>query len=121
MIIFGTGLVTASASALPGDGLYAIKRQVEGFQLQTLSASADKLALIEQFKTERQREVAALLSAGRTADVQFEGVLELFGANTWVVSSITTEIAQQTVIDGTPHIEALVRVTGFTENGRFQT
>lgn len=118
LIIFGAGLITASASSLPGDGLYDIKRQVEGIQLQMASSPDSKLLLIGQFKTERLREVEALMQAGRTAEVEFDGVLEVLAAEAWVVSKIQTEITENTIIEGTPQIGALLRVTGVIENGR---
>lgn len=118
LIIFGAGLITASASALPGDGLYDIKREFEGIQLQMASSSDDKLEIIDQFNAERIREVAALLYAGRRAEVEFDGELELLTADAWVVAQIRAEITEDTIIAGTPQIGSLVRVIGLIENGR---
>ncbi len=121
LIIFGLGLFTTSASALPGESLYNVKRQFEALQLQMVSAPDKKLRLIEQFAAERRQEVETLLLTGQTAEAQFDGVIELMATETWVVSNIQIEIHDDTMIAGTPQIGSLVRVTGLVHNGRFLT
>ena len=121
LILFGMGLFTTSASALPGEPLYNVKRQFEALQLQMVSASDEKLRLIDQFTAERRQEVETLLLTGQTAETQFDGVIERMATETWVVSNIPIEIQDDTIIAGTPQIESLVRVSGLVQNGLFLT
>lgn len=119
LVLFAGGLFAASASALPGDSLYAFKRQFETLQLQLITAPDEKLRLIEQFSAERQHEVETLLLSGRTAEAKFDGLLEAIADDAWIVSNIRVEVSEQTLIAGTPQIGAQVRVTGLADNGRF--
>jgi len=89
LVIVGGVAVTASASALPGDPLYGVKRTVEN---ALLSISSDPATLAAQFERERVDEVVALLAAGREAEVEFSGVIESIQPNVWVVSGVPVAI-----------------------------
>lgn len=69
LLLSGLGVTTASASALPGDALYGLKRGIEETQLIfTFSPSADA-ALLLQFTNERLEEAALLADTNRDADL----------------------------------------------------
>ena len=117
LILFVTTAVSVSASAIPGDALYSIKRLVETVRLNQATDPETAVALMEQFREERIREVQVLLRTGRTADVTFEGIVDDFQDNQWTVATIKVTVAETTEIVGTPQVDELARVNGRTENG----
>ena len=118
LLLLGFTLVSMSAAALPGDGLYSVKLGIEEFRLTRASDPEQILILGEQFQQERLREVEALLRAKRTADVLFEGEIEAIDMATWIIAGLPVQINNDTVIDGTPQIGELARVDGRTVDGR---
>lgn len=70
----GTGLVGASANALPGENLYPVKRTWEDIQLLfTLNQDA-RDAVKSQFEVERLNEVSELIAEGRHELIEFVGI-----------------------------------------------
>jgi hypothetical protein len=64
------GVVSASASSLPGDLLYPIKTGVEDVRLALAFSPEGELSLISRFSAERAREMAALSGKGRYQDLE---------------------------------------------------
>ena len=62
------GLVFAAGGAVPGDGLYGVKRGIEALQLAVSLSPQGDAQLLSSFADERLAEVLALLPAGRGAD-----------------------------------------------------
>jgi hypothetical protein len=118
LFLLGFTLVTMSAAALPGDGLYSVKLGIEEFRLMRASDPEQILILAEQFQQERLREVEVLLRAGRTADVLFEGEIEAIDLATWIIAGLPVQIDSGTIIDGTPQVGELARVDGRTVDGQ---
>jgi len=114
LVIVGGVAVTASASALPGDPLYGVKRAVES---TLLSISFDPATLAAQFERERVDEVEALLAAGREAEVEFNGVIESIQPNVWVVSGVPVAIDGNTGVEGDPQVGRRAQVRGRTMDG----
>ncbi len=82
------GTVYASASALPGDILYPIKRWQEQVQW-TLAPGDEARARLEEGLRERRRaEARQVLEQKRRVRWQFEGVLERVGDASWVVEGV---------------------------------
>ena len=75
LLMLGAVLVPVSASALPGDVLYGLKRQVESFRLSRASDPEALLGLVETLRDERHREIEALLRGNRDAVVELEGLV----------------------------------------------
>lgn len=81
LLLSGISATTASASALPGDALYGLKRGIEETQLLfTFSAPGDAELLL-QFTEERLEEAASLAEANRDAHIPaalegYENLLE---------------------------------------------
>lgn len=73
-LLSGTGLLSASASALPGDRLYPVKRGWENIRLSLIFDSEARNLLKSEFENERLREVNELLTQGRSETVQFAGI-----------------------------------------------
>lgn len=84
-----TGL--GSASALPGQALYPVKRAVERAQLALVSDSADRLLLEERFDQRRVVETLRLAGQGRSQQVSFAGFLSAAG-QPWTVGGVPLEL-----------------------------
>ncbi len=81
LLLSGTGLLNASASALPGENLYPVKRTWEGLRLLLIFDQQARTILKDQFEYERLHEVNELLLEGRDETIQFAGVfMEVNGA-----------------------------------------
>ncbi len=119
LLLLAFTVVTMSASAIPGDSLYATKRSLEEFRLMLVSDSEQSLNLSQQFQQERLREIVLLLRSGREADVLFEGVIEMMEPDKWVVSGLPVQIDDDTLIDGkAPQVGELILVNGRTTGGQ---
>jgi hypothetical protein len=70
----GTGLVSASSSALPGENLYPVKRTWEDVRLFFTFNPDRKYLLESEFESERLNEVGELLTEGRDETIQYSGV-----------------------------------------------
>lgn len=82
LLLSGTGLVGASASALPGENLYPVKRTWEGLRLLLIFDQQARTLLEDQFEYERLHEVNELLVEGRHETIQFAGVfMQVNGVN----------------------------------------
>ncbi len=74
LLLSSTGLLSASASALPGENLYPVKRTWEGVRLLLIFDKQARTLLEDQFEYERLNEVNELLVEGRHETIQFAGV-----------------------------------------------
>jgi hypothetical protein len=74
LLLSSTGLLNASASALPGENLYPVKRTWEGVRLLMIFDQQARTTLEDQFEYERLHEVNELLVEGRDETIQFAGV-----------------------------------------------
>lgn len=111
--IFASAGVVAnsSASSLPGDQLYPVKRLIEDTRL-TLSASAEGRSDYQKFLAQRRRdEVEALQQAGRAAEVEFGGVIEEITAEGWVINGIEVKPLPELTGDQGPAVGESVTVT----------
>ena len=117
LLFLGFALISSSAAALPGDGLYPVKRTIENLRMMRISDPEQILDLSTQFQQERLREISMLLRSGREADVLFEGQIEAIGVTSWMISGLTVQINSSTVIDGSPQVGELARVDGYTSGG----
>lgn len=118
LILFATTAVSVSVSAIPGDALYPVKRLVENVRLNQAADVETAVALMEQYREERIREVQALLRTGRSAEVVFEGEVTAMQPEQWRVAEINVLVDAQTIIMGTAQIGDTARVNGRTENGK---
>ena len=74
LLLSSTGLLNASASALPGENLYPVKRTWEGVRLLLIFDKQARTLLEDQFEYERLHEVNELLTEGSDETIQFAGV-----------------------------------------------
>ena len=80
----GTGLVNASSTALPGEGLYPVKRTWEDIRLLFVFDEHERNLLKYEFEDERLGEVDELLTEGRHEAVQIAGVFMEANGKTYV-------------------------------------
>ena len=74
LVFSGTGLVSASSTALPGENLYPVKRTWEDVRLLFVFNVDSRDALESQYEQERLHEATKLLAEGRHVTIQFVGV-----------------------------------------------
>lgn len=106
------GVARASASALPGDELYAVKRGLEEVRLGLSLNSATEAALLGGYADERLREVESLASQGRNEDL-LQGLEEYTAAVERLAGAVELPSARgaDEVLDKlTRHIAALEQV-----------
>ena len=71
----GTGLVSASSTALPGENLYPVKRTWEDVRLFFVLDPSIRMVRENQYEQERLHEATELLAEGRHEEISFAGVV----------------------------------------------
>jgi hypothetical protein len=118
LLIFfaSTGLVRASSGALPGDGLYPVKRSWEGVQLLFAFDTTERESLELEHENERLHEINELLAEGREEPVTFSGYVTAQDGDLWMVAGIPVRISSQTRLPGNAVVTgAGVKVVGRTD------
>jgi len=107
-----TGVVSASANALPGDPLYSVKLATEQARLWFTHGAARDL-LNNQIQEERTSEAIAVERSRRVVDqIPLDGTLTAFDPRQWAVAGLVVRIdSGRTAIVGSPYLGALVRGT----------
>ncbi|HSM72706.1 MAG TPA: DUF5667 domain-containing protein [Anaerolineales bacterium] len=115
-LVSGANLVRASAAALPGDGLYPVKRGWEKVSLFFTFDAEERETLAFEYELERLDELHALFANGRQVDVEFSGYLTEKDEGAWQVSDVLVIISQLDPSTQMPDqdvpIGAAVRVKG---------
>ncbi len=116
LFMSGTGLVRAASDTLPGDNLYPVKRTWEDVQLfLTFNSRAREVLEVEQ-ENKRVHEVMELFAKGRSAEVDFRGVITSQNGNEWVVAGVRVLLSNETEIrDQGIGVGSMVRVRGVTQ------
>ncbi len=103
LLLSSTGLLSASASALPGENLYPVKRTWEGLRLLLIFDQQARTLLEDQFEYERLHEVNELLTEGRDETIQFAGVFMRVNGVTYVSGvPVTLPAKMQLPASGAP-------------------
>lgn len=119
LVIFmsGTGLVRASSGTLPGDNLYPVKRTWEDVTLLFTFDMQRRESLEVEHENERLEELHALMSQGRSAKVEFVGIVTQQNRGEWLVAGIRIVISPQTDLqDGPVFVGDSIRVFGITQS-----
>jgi uncharacterized protein DUF5667/uncharacterized protein DUF5666 len=116
-ILSGTGLVSASNAALPGDQLYPVKRTWEDLRLQFAFTPQGRETLENEFEQERVDEVNTLVTHGRVEKVSFIGLISGIFPDHLIVSGINVIIDAHTQLPGLFSLNQLVQVDGETQSG----
>lgn len=118
----GTGLVSASGGALPGDNLYPVKRTWEDVRLVLVFNPVSREELEDEFERERLHEIDELLAEGRHETIGFAGVVTEQKGDLWVVSGVPVQIIPASRLPGTPvtvgtsvMLQGRTNVRGFVE------
>jgi len=106
----GGGAVAASGDALPGDLLYPIKLRVEEAQRILAVDQEARDALEARFAERRRGEAQALLSMGRAAQMDLEGVLSEIRGAVWKVSGLDVIVEPQVWQGDAPALGSQVHV-----------
>jgi hypothetical protein len=118
LIIFftSTGLVRASSGALPGDGLYPVKRTWESMQIFFAFNETEREGLELEHENERLHEIDELLAEGREEPVTFSGYVTAQDGDLWTVAGVPVRVSSQTRLPGQPvETGAGIKVTGRTD------
>lgn len=115
--VSGTSLVRAASSALPGDSLYSVKRSWEDVTLFFAFNAEEHKSLEIEFENERLKEINSLFTSGRSAKVDFAGIVTRQNGDGWRIANILVIVSEQTEFPAQQvDVGAAVRVTG-TTNG----
>ncbi len=115
----GTGLVSASSSALPGENLYPVKLTWENVRLFFTFNEEYRETLEHTFENERLHEVNELLVEGRHETIRFAGVYMEVNGITYV-SGVHVVVLDTSTLPTTPLVNgAAVAVTGHTNADGF--
>ena len=116
LFLSGTSLVRASSITLPGDNLYPVKRTCEDLALLFTFDSLKRNSLEVEYENERLEELYELIAQGRSAEVDFAGVITQQNGSEWQVSGIRVIVSSQTDLhDGPVVVGDAVRVFGITQ------
>ncbi len=94
------GTIAASATTLPGDTLYPVKRMTEQFQLVLTLDREAKAELVEKLDERRREEAKAVASIGRVVEMSFRGYVSSMGLSGWTISSVPVIVTPETLIEG---------------------
>jgi hypothetical protein len=122
LVLSGTGLVSASSSALPGQNLYPVKRRWEDVRLFFAFDPGHRKSLEGEIKREREHEVNELLAENEEHEVEFSGVLKTVNGTTYISNlPVIFSADLQLPADGTT-VEAKGRTTdkGYVEVTSFE-
>jgi uncharacterized membrane protein YgcG len=116
LFMSSTGLVRAASTTLPGDQLYPVKRTWEDVHvLFTFNVQA-RDALEVEHENERLNELRNLFAAGRSAQVDFSGLVTRQNADLWLVAGIPVAVSAQTTLPAAPVIVGnAIHVIGTTQ------
>lgn len=118
LFISSTRLVQASSTTLPGDNLYPVKRTWEDVRILFTFNSQAREALEVEHENERLEELNDLFEEGRSAKVDFAGMVMSQNGDLWQVSKIPVLISVQTELRAQPiKVGDAVRVRGYTQSG----
>lgn len=108
--LLGGSTIAASATSLPGDSLYAVKRMTEEFQLVFTLDRQAKVQLVQKLDERRREEAKAIATSHRVAEMSFRGHVQSIGASSWTVGGVSVSTSEETVLDGEVGVDTLVRV-----------
>jgi len=115
MVFSGNNLVGVSARALPGESLYPLKRSVEHVQLKFTSNQDQRILLEDEFSHRRLDETETLLTSGRIARVEFDGIVQQELPSGWLVNGIPVVVTGDTLLGFTITVGSGVEVVGQTQ------
>jgi hypothetical protein len=120
LLLSGTGIVSASSGALPGDNLYPVKRSWEEVRLWFTFSPEGREELESEYEQERLDEIDVLLGEGREETIAFYGIITAQDGDYWLVSGVPVQITTKTQLPAdSMSIGAPVTVVGRTNTQGF--
>jgi hypothetical protein len=92
-VIVGSGILTASASALPGGALYPLKRAVERLRYELTLTDQSQADLEAQLRRERITEAQALIEGGLQSSVSLQGQIDRITGSQLIVDGLLVQVA----------------------------
>lgn len=116
LFVSGTGLVRAASTTLPGDNLYPVKRTWEDFLVLFTFNLQQRETLEIEHENERLHELREVFAEGRSAEIEFAGLVAAQNGNEWMIAGFPVVITGQTEVrDGPIMVGSAVRVKGQTQ------
>jgi uncharacterized protein DUF5667/uncharacterized protein DUF5666 len=116
LLFTGTQLVGASSTSLPGDQLYPVKRSWENVTLFFTFDPQARGALEVEYENERLNELQEVFSSGRSAKVEFAGIITRENGNGWWIDKVLVIISPQTQMPSQSiQVGVAVQVHGVTQ------
>jgi hypothetical protein len=116
LFVSSTGLVRAASTTLPGDNLYPVKRTWEDLLVLFTFNIQSRQALEVEHENERLEELYELFAEGRSAKVDFAGIVTRQNGDLWLVSKVPVVITPETDLRDQPVAAGdAVRVRGITQ------
>ena len=109
VLVFGV-LAVVAQSALPGEGLFGLKRLTEDVRLALLGGAG----LADEFAQRRIEEISLLLIRQQEAEVEFEGLVETIVGEDWLISRLPVVVPTTAQVSPTITLGHRVRVRGVT-------
>jgi len=118
VVLMGTTMM-ASASSLPGDALYPVKRVAESVHLALTFGEESRASIRQALELRRIQEARAVLERQRQTRVSFRGVVESFDGSTLVAAGLTVHLLPTTrMIGARPGVGRIVVVVALSQPGR---
>jgi len=118
VFFLGLGCLGVSASSLPGDILYPLKRAAEDVRLALTFREASREFYQNHLAAVRIDEVQAVLSDGRSAQVEFEGCVTGADGSALYVEGLPVFMGTaESWMGSMPTVGARVRVSARAQNG----
>ncbi|MGI6375374.1 MAG: DUF5667 domain-containing protein [Anaerolineae bacterium] len=119
LLLAGLGITArVSASALPGEPLYGVKRAVESVRQALATGDAARQALDRTLAERRRFEARELQRLGRTAEVEFDGIVENAADGEWTMAGVRIQVPAA-VLTGPAPLGQTVWVRARVTAGRF--
>ncbi len=116
LLMSSTSLVRAASTTLPGDQLYPVKRTWEDVLVTITFNMQSRNALEVEHENERLNELNELFVKGRSAQVDFSGVVTRQNGELWLIAGIPVAVSAQTDLSNqTIAIGNAVHVIGTTQ------
>lgn len=117
LVLLFASTMAVSASALPGQPLYALKRTQEELRLRLLPEGTPRAEYAQALAERRREEAQRLLQTGRTAEVTFEGPLEAVRGAWWRVGGVEVQVPGNVRPDPPPALGERVFIRARIQGG----
>jgi hypothetical protein len=111
------GTARVSAGALPGEGLYPVKRAAEQVRLALTLSEPARARYQAVLAAERRREVAQVVAEKRTAQLRWEAVFDGAEGGVWTVEGVQMAVGAQEWAGNPPAPGTLLSIEAHAQSG----